>query len=174
MSPPPAHTPKSFVDTSAVYKLQVGITAHREYLLSAIPKNWYVNNYVRMEFYRALLVQCVEIYFESADPIYVTFGDVFNAYAERYGRQPKIAVNVLTTMQSDGFLLSNPNDKEILRQKLQDFVFTMAQQFRDLFVDMGKDPSNCARVPHPLKIPRDASERDAVLRATAISFNRKD
>jgi hypothetical protein len=116
----------------------------------------------------------LEIYFESADSIYVTFGDVFNAYAERYGRQPKIAVNVLTTMQSDGFSLSNPNDKEILRQKLQDFVFTMAQQFRDLFVDMGKDPSNCARVPHPLKIPRDASERDAVLRATAISFNRKD
>lgn len=170
MSPTPAPATKSFLDTSVVYKLQVGTSAHKEHLSSAIPKNWYVNNYVQMEFYRALLMECVEVYFEGEAAIYATFGDVFNGYAERFGRQPKIAVNVLTTFQSDGYSLTNPNDKEVLRQKLQDFIFTMAQQFRENFTDNGSDPSNCSRVPHPIKRPKDVTDRETVLRRAAITF----
>jgi hypothetical protein len=170
MSPIQSAPVKSFLDTSVVYKLQVGTSAHKAHLSIAVPKNWYVNNYVQMEFYRALLIECVQVYFEGADTIYITFGDVFNGYAERFGRQPKIAVNVLTNMQTDGYSLSEPKDKEVLRQRLQDFVFIMAQQFRDWFTDMGKDPSRCSRVPHPIRIPKDPSDRDAVLRKVAITF----
>src|SRR6266446_725033 len=123
MSPIQSAPVKSFLDTSVVYKLQVGTSAHKAHLSTAVPKSWYVNNYVQMEFYRALLIECVQVYFEGADAIYITFGDVFNGYAERFGRQPKIAVNVLTNMQTDGYSLSEPKDKEVLRQRLQDFVF---------------------------------------------------
>jgi hypothetical protein len=174
MSPSQPTAVKSFLDTSVVYKLQVGTTAHKEHLSSTISKNWYVNNYVQMEFYRALLIQCVQVYFEADAAIYATFGDVFNGYAERFGREPKIAVNVLTNMQADGYSLGVPKDKEILRQKLQDFVFMMAQEFRDRFTDMGKDPSRCSRVPHPIRLPKDPSDRDAVLRKIAITFKDKE
>jgi hypothetical protein len=167
----PSH--KSFLDTSVVFKLQVGDTAHKEHLSNAIPQKWYVNNYVEMEFYRAFLMQCIEVYFESADPSYVTFGDVFKVYAEGFGRQAKVVASVLTSMESDGYSLTNPNDKEFLRQRLQDFIFFMAQQFRTNFTDMGADPSKCARVPHPIKLPKDPSERDAVLRKAFLTFDDK-
>src|SRR2546430_1756909 len=164
---------KSFLDNSVVYKLQVGTTAHKERLSKTIPKKWYVNSYVQMEFYRALLIQCIEVYFESADQIYRTLGDAFNGFAERFGRQPKVATNVLTNMQLYGLSLTNPDDKEVLRQKLQDFVFVMAQQFRESFVDMGQDPSKCSRVPHPIKLPKEPADRDAVLRKAALTFAQK-
>jgi hypothetical protein len=170
MNAPQTANAKAFLDTSVVYKLQVGTSAQQAHLSAAIPNTRYVNNYVQMEFYRALLIECVQVYFEGAHEIYVTFGDVFKGYAERFGRQPKIAVNILTSMQTDGYSLAAPNDKEVLRQRLQDFVFIMAQQFRDRFTDNGKDPSKCARVPHPIRIPKDPTERDTVLRRIALTF----
>ena len=54
-----------------------------------IPQKWYVNNYVQMEFYRAFLMECIEVYFESADPSYRTFGEVFNVYAEGFREATK-------------------------------------------------------------------------------------
>ena len=166
-----APSQKSFLDTSVVFKLQVGSTAHKEHLSTAIPQKWYVNNYVEMEFYRAFLMRCIEVYFESADPSYVTFGDVFNVYAEGFGRQAKVVASILTSMEADGYSLTDPNDKEFLRQRLQDFIFFMAQQFRSNFTDMGADPSKCVRVPHPIKLPKDPSDRDAVLRKAFLTFD---
>lgn len=162
---------KSFLDTSVVFKLQSGVAAHKERLSEAIPQKWYVNNYVQMEFYRAFLMECIEVYFESADPSYRTFGEVFNVYAEGFGRQPKIATTVLANMESDGYSLANPDDKEFLRQRLQDFIFFMAQQFRTKFSDTGADPSKCSRVPHPIKLPKEPVDRDSVLRKAFLTFD---
>jgi hypothetical protein len=170
MSPSETTPAKSFLDTSTVHKLQLGPAIQRAYLAKAIPHNWYINNYVRMEFYRRVIIECVEIYFESGDPIYTSLGDVFNSYAERFGRAPKLAAAVMANMETDGYSLSSPADKEALRQKLQDFAFTMALQISETFRNMGKDPTRCSRVPHPIRLPRNASQREAVLRSAALTF----
>ena len=174
MSPSASPPPKSFLDTSTVIKLQLGASIQRDYLFEAIPRKWYINNYVRMEFYRRVIIECIEVYFESADSRYTTLGDVFSAYAERFGRQAKIATNVMANMKADGYSLSEPKDKEVLRQKLQDFIFSLALQFREAFIDMGKDPSQCSRVPRPIRLPKEPSDRDAVLRAAALTFAQKE
>jgi hypothetical protein len=164
---------KSFLDTSVAYKLQTGTTIHREYLSKAIPKNWYINNYVRMEYYRTCLIAWIYLYFESADTIYRTFGDALKSYAEGFGRESKTVVNIVSSMELDGYSFSKPSEKEFCRQKLQDFIFEMALQFRDIFIDMGKDPTKCARVPHPIKLPDEPTTRDEVLRKVAWAFDQE-
>jgi hypothetical protein len=166
-------TTNSFLDTSVAYKLQTGTSAHREYLLGRIPRNWYINNYVRMEYYRTCLIEWIYLYFESADARYRTFGDAFKSYAEGFGRQSKTAVNVVCTMELDGYSFINPAEKEVCRQKLQDFVFEMAFQFQEIFTDMGKDPTRCARVPHPIRLPDEPADRDEVLRRVAWAFDQE-
>jgi hypothetical protein len=160
---------KSFLDTSAVYKLQVGMTAHREYLSSVIPKEWYVNNYVQMEYYRTCLMHWVQLYYESEDQMHKTFGDALKFYAEGFGRQAKATVNAVAGMQTEGFSFSAPQDKEFCRQKLQDYIFEMAFQFRESYTIIGKDPTHCARVPHPLRLS-DHSNREATLLAVFEDF----
>jgi len=161
---------KSFLDTSAAYKLQVGHSAHKKYLSEAIPKDWYVNNYVKMEYYRSSLMLWVALYFECAEPFHRTFGDVLTYFSEAFGRVPKTVLQAVSGMlQSEGFSLVRPEDKEYCRQKLQDLIFEMALQFRETFRDMGKDPTKCARVPNHIRLP-EAFERDVVLRRALVDF----
>jgi len=162
---------KSFLDTSAVVKLQIGHSTHKKYLAQAIPEKWYVNNYVKMEYYRASLMHGVFLYFESEDPFHRTFGDALNFYSDSFSaRGPKSLLTWIgILLDSDGFMRESPATKEVCRQRLQDSIFVMALQFTRMFTDMGKDPTRCARVPHELKIP-EASERDRVLQALSETF----
>jgi hypothetical protein len=162
--------PKSFLDTSVVHKLQLGTTLMQKSLEESIPLNWYVNNYVRMEYFRRCLIEWIYLYFESAHERYETFGDAWKAYSEGFGRQSKSAVAVLTTMETDGFSFSKAEDKNICRDKLQDFIYSMALQFAEIFKDMGGDPTNCARVRHALKFPDNPADRDGQLLTFAMIF----
>lgn len=155
-------TAKSFLDTSTVYKLGVGTTVHQEYLSRTIPEEWYVNNYVQMEYYRTCLMHWIQLYFESEDAIHQTFGDALKFYAEGFGREAKAAVNVIASMETGGLSFSLPKDKEFCRQALQDTILIMAIQFRDTYINMGQDPTHCARVPHPLRLS-DHVDRDGLL-----------
>lgn len=161
---------KSFLDTSVAYKLQVGTSLHKENLTASIPLDWYVNNYVQMEYYRTCLLHWVWLYFESGEDFHRTFGDALNSYAEGFGRQAKSAMSAVASMELDGFSFSLPEDKEYCRERLQDFIFTMAFQFREAFKNTGKDPTRCARVPHPIALPEDPNERQQVLRAVSMTY----
>jgi hypothetical protein len=161
---------KSFLDTSAVQKLQIGHSRHKEYLTEAIPKTWYVNNYVRMEFFRTLLMNWVSLYFESEQPSHKTFGDALKYFSDEFGRVPKSILNgVASMLEVEGFSMSDPADKEYCRQKLQDVIFAIAFQFDTAFVNTGIDPTSCTRVRHALRLPL-AEERDAVLRQLSLTF----
>jgi hypothetical protein len=154
---------KSFLDTSTVRKLQSGHAAHQAYLSKNIPLAWYVNDYVKMEYYRTLLLNWVAFYFESAEQKHPTFADCLKYFEEAFGRGPKTTLNCVASMLNDeGFRTSDARDKEACRQKLQDLIFVMAHQFEKAFVNMGQDPTKCARVRHPLKWPETLG-RDAAL-----------
>jgi len=161
---------KSFLDTSAVYKLQIGASAHIEHLAAAIPKKWYVNNYVKMEYYRSCLMHWIALYFESEHPMHRTFGDTLKYYADKFGREAKTALNAVASIELEGFSFASPEDKEYCRQKLQDFIFEMALQFDLTFADMGKDPTKCSRVRCPIELP-EASERDTMLVKVLLVFS---
>jgi hypothetical protein len=176
MTPQPkATSPKSFLDTSVVHKIQLGTSQIQEYLLSAIPQNWYINNYIRMEYFRHTLIVWINLYFESADAKHKTFGDAWKLYSEGFGREAKVAVSALTTMEADGFSFAKEEDKLFCRDKLQDFIYSIALQFEEMFTDMGGDPTHCARLPQAVKIPGDATERDAqLLKVARIFQNEKE
>lgn len=162
---------KSFLDTSVVYKLQIGASAQQEHLSETIPKEWYVNNYVKMEFYRTCLMHWIELYFESESSFHSTFGDALKYFAEKFGRVPKVILSAISSMlDSDGFSTSDAADKAICRQKLQDLIFELAAQLEKGFKDTGQDPTKCARIRKPLKLP-EAAQRDEVLRDLAVSFH---
>ena len=74
-----------------------------------------------MEFFRKSLVQWIYLFFESEDPKYKTFGDAWKFYSEGFGREAKTAVQVLSSMRSDGLDFSKEEDKNFCREKLQDF-----------------------------------------------------
>jgi hypothetical protein len=176
MTPQPkATSPKSFLDTSVVHKIQLGTSQIQEYLLSAIPQKWYINNYVRMEYFRHTLIAWIRLYFESAEAKYKTFGDAWKLYSEGFGREAKVAVSALTTMEADGLSFAKEEDKRFCRDKLQDFIYTIALQFEEMFTDMGGDPTHCARLPQALKLPGDATERDGqLLKFERIFRNEKE
>jgi hypothetical protein len=167
-------SPRSFLDTSVAYKLQIGTSAHRERLTASIPLDWYLNNYVQMEYYRTSLLHWVWLYFESGEDIHRTFGDALKSYAEGFGREAKSAVNAVASMELDGFSFSLSEDKEYCREKLQDFIFIMAFQFRETFTNTGKDPTRCARIPHPITLPDSPDERQEVLRNVSITYRQEE
>jgi transcription termination factor NusB len=169
-----AATLKSFLDTSVVTKLQLGTSLLQDYLRRTIVQKWYINNYVRMEHFRHSLIIWINLYFESADPNHKTFGDAWKLYSEGFGREAKNAVSALTTMEADGFSFAKAEDKQDCRAKLQDFIYSMALQFEEMFTDMGADPTHCTRVRKTLKIPTDAAERDEqLLRFASVFRNEK-
>ncbi len=163
-------SPKSFFDTSIVHKIQLGASQIQGHLRASIPPKWYVNNYVRMEFYRRSLAVWIHLYFESAEPKYKTFGDAWKVYSEGFGRESKTAVAVLTSMEVDGYSFSKNEDKNLCRQKLQDYIYSMALQFALTFTDTGIDPTHCARLRYVLKLPDDPEERDNQLLTFAAIF----
>jgi hypothetical protein len=127
-----------------------------------------------MEYYRASLIHWVELYFESEHPFHRSFGDVLNFCSDRFGRFPKsILTATANLLQAGGFSLASAPDKEYCRQKLQDLIFEMVYQFEKMFVDMGKDPTKCARIRHVPRLP-DPLERDSVLRSFAANFHDTD
>jgi hypothetical protein len=169
MTPQPkAASPKSFLDTSVVNKLQLGTSQIREYLSSAIPQKWYINNYVRMEYFRHSLIVWINLYFESAEAKHKTFGDAWKLYSEGFGREAKVAVSALTTMEADGFSFTKEEDKPFCRSKLQDFIYSMALQFGEMFTDMGGDPTHCARSIGKTKI-QSVEIRRAAITATSTA-----
>lgn len=170
-----AAPPKSFLDTSVVHKIQLGTSQIQNHLLSAIPPKLYINNYVRMEYFRHSLIVWINLYFESAHPKHKTFGDAWKLYSEGFGREAKIAVSGLTTMEADGFSFAKEEDKPFCREKLQDFIYGMALQFEETFTDMGGDPSHCARLRLALNVPGNATERDGqLLKIARIFENEKE
>jgi hypothetical protein len=162
--------PKSFLDTSAVYKSQLGMTRTRKWMASAIPQPWYINNYVQMEFFRQNVVHWIYLYFESEHEKYETFGDVYKFYSQGFGREAKNAVAVLTTIEMDGVSFAKADHKQLCREKLQDFIYLMALQFSEVFTDMGADPTGCSRIKSKLRIPNDAGERVGQLLSFGTHF----
>jgi hypothetical protein len=78
-------------------------------------------------------------------------------------------------MEADGFSFAKEEDKPFCRGKLQDFIYSMAIQFEDMFTDMGGDPTHCARLRYALKVPDDATERDGqLLKVARIFQNEKE
>lgn len=168
-------SPRSFLDTSVVHKIQLGTSRIQEHLVGAIPQKWYVNSYVRMEYFRHTLILWIDLYFESNDAQYKTFGDAWKLFSEGFGRESKVAVAALTTMEADGLSFSKEEDKPFCRAKLQDFIYELALQFEESFTDMGGDPTHCARLRQTLKIPGDAAERDSqLLKVERIFQNEKE
>jgi|GEM_PF-6353482 len=162
--------PKSFLDTSVVYKTQLGTSLMKKHLQANVPKAWYINNYVQMEFFRGNVIYWIYLYFESAAEQYETFGDAFKLYSEGFGRQAKNAVAVLTTIEMDGVSFSKSEDKHICREKLQDFIYEMLIEFGESFTDMGTDPTYCTRMKFKLKIPNVAEERVRQLQSFGLHF----
>lgn len=172
--PRPSKQPaKSFVDTSVAVKFEVGTSLHYDYLKVAIPAPRYINNYVRMEFYRTCLIQWIYLYFDSAHSFYKTFGDAFKTFSEGFGRQAKMATSALATIKSDGYSFARPEDKEACRQKLQDSIFFWALQFRNDFADNGQDPTRCARVPNQIKFTNESVDRESLLQGVAQTFRKE-
>jgi hypothetical protein len=170
---PPKKLAKSFADTSIAVKFEVGTSLHYEYLTDAIPVPRYINNYVRMEFYRTCLVQWIYLYFESAHSFYKTFGDAFKTFAEGFGRESKITTSALATIESDGFSFARSDEKDACRQKLQDHIFFLASQFREDFTDNGQDPTRCARISDQIKFPNESADRDSLLQQVAQTFRKE-
>jgi hypothetical protein len=171
MTPPPSTSiSKSFVDTTIVRKSQLGTSRIQEYLSKAIARKWYINNYIRMEYFRQTIIVWINLYFESADALHKTFGDACKFYSEGFGREPNNAVSLLATIEVEGLSFAKEEDKVFCRSRLQDFIYNMALQFEEMFTDMGGDPSHCARVRHALKVPDDATERDGQLLKVARIF----
>jgi hypothetical protein len=75
---------KSFLDTSVARTMLTGHGGHSAYLRSNIPQRHYVNNYVRMEFYKSLLLSWTQLYFESADGVHATFGDAISLFENKF------------------------------------------------------------------------------------------
>jgi hypothetical protein len=114
------------------------------------------------------------MYFESGEAIHSTFADAIVSYGEGFGREAKAAAHAIMNIRWDGLDFTDGADKEFCRQKLQDFIFTIAWQFRDTFIDNGQDATKCTRVPHPLRLPNDPRDRDSVLREAILTLSAED
>jgi len=148
---------------SVVIKQRAGHVKHKTYLSAAVPSPHYVNNYVRMEYYRALLLHFIHLYFESSYPFHLNFGDALIFYSDRFGREVKGALTAVGNLMGDsGLRPEQTSDKEVCRQKLQDLIFELALAFECSYINMGDDPTNCARVRSSLSFP-DSTRRDTAL-----------
>ena len=127
-----------------------------------------------MEYFRHTLIFWIELYFESKDAQHKTFGDAWKLFSEGFGRESKVAVAALTTMDAHGFSFVKEEDKPFCRAKLQDFIYELALQFEETFTDMGGDPTHCTRLRQLLKVPGDAEERDAQLLKFARIFGNEE
>ena len=105
-----------------------------------------------MEFYRAVLLHWIHLYFESADGFHRTFGDALIFCSDHFGRGPKAYLGAIAVViQNAGFAIDSPSEKEICRKKLEDIIFSMAKAFEFAYRDVG-DPTQCARVRSPLRV----------------------
>lgn len=165
---------KSFLDTSVAIKLRAGHSEHRAYLLRAITEPHYVNGYVRMEFYRALLLHWIHLYFESAYSFHRTFSDALTFCGDRFGRGPKAYLGAIAAViQSAGFAIDSPSEKEICRRKLEDVIFSMARAFEFAYRDIG-DPTQCARIRSPLRVSNADSRINTLIEFEAIFVDVKE
>ena len=165
---------KSFLDTSVTIKHRIGHPRHKAYLSGAIPEPLYVNNYVRMEFYRALLMGWIHLYFESAHAFHSTFSDALTFCSDRFGREPKAFLSAVANMiASGGFAVDSPAEKEVCLHKLEDIIFSVALEFELAYENIGTDPTKCARLRSPLRVSGTEDRRKTLIEFEAVFSDAK-
>ncbi len=163
---------KSFLDTSVTFKHLTGHSVHKARLAELIPPPRYVNNYVRMEFYRALLMSWIHFYFEAVDPFHPTFADALLFYSDSFGREGKRVLTAVGNIVSDaGLDLKSSSEKESCLHKLEDLIFEVAYAFDLAYKRTGADPTRCARVPFSLRVVAGEERRDTIRRFEEIFSN---
>lgn len=155
---------KSFLDTSVAIKQLAGHAKHKAYFSSAIPQPLYVNNYVRMEFYRSLLMCWVYLYFEAAHSFHRSFSDALAYCSDSFGRGPKAYLSaVANIIAKEGFAAGDPADKEVCLCKLEDVIFAVAYEFERTYEKSGEDPTDCARIRSPLRLSKVRDRRGTLI-----------
>jgi hypothetical protein len=155
---------KSFLDTSVTIKQLTGHSKHKAYLSSAVPQPRYVNNYVRMEFYRALLIFWVHLYFEAIHPFHRSFSDALAFCSDSFGRGPKSYLNAIANILArEGLAAGSPVEKELCLRKLEDVIFAVAFEFERAYEKTGEDPTECARTRSPLRLSRVQDRRSTLI-----------
>jgi len=105
-----------------------------------------------MEFYRAVLLHWIHLYFEAAHSFHRTFSDAVTFCSDHFGRGPKAYLGAIAAViQSAGFAIDSPSEKEVCCRKLEDIIFSLARAFEIAYRDIG-DPTQCARVRSPLRV----------------------
>lgn len=163
---------RSFLDTSVIRKLQGAHQGYRTSLASQITPPRYINKYVLMESYKSLLLHWIHLYSESRDSTHRTFGDAVAFLCNTFSiRKLKANLEAVMSLCSEhGFSPNDERDKEVCRQKLADLIFAKAIDFDQLYVDVGIEPTNCARINTRPQLS-DLKSRDEVLFQFERHFN---
>ena len=90
----------SYLDTSVLRKIRFGHPEHKKYLRT-IPQPYYISDYVKMEFYRSVLLLYIDLYFEAEDPVHPSFSDACRVYSDRFGGVVKTLLDCFYALLSE-------------------------------------------------------------------------
>lgn len=116
-------------------------------MLSRIRRPYYVSTYALMEFYRAVIVLFIDLYFEAERDSHPTFSDACRKYRESFRiRQVKTLVDlVLELVGKSGLDLASQGQKELCRRKVLHVVFELASEL-DGYKEVGESHEACAKL----------------------------
>lgn len=136
-----------FLDTSIARTALISTTGYREYLASEFgDSRLYVNDYVRMEFLRGLVVVLIDFYFSLRVPTVPSFDDAIKLWNERFEiRAIKSVSTLISELVATHRIESGPEGKTKVLAAIADYIFRLLCTFESRFFDTGQDPSRCPR-----------------------------
>ena len=164
----------SYLDTSVLRKIRFGHPEHKKYLRT-IPQPYYISDYVKMEFYRSVLLLYIDLYFEAEDPVHPSFSDACRVYSDRFGGVVKTLLDCFYALLSEeGFdqKLGSADSKQLCRRKLLNLIFEIGEELETLYKTVGSSHDHCTRLRRKLRLD-DPRDRDEALRAFAFTFKDK-
>ena len=153
--------PLSYLDTSVLRQLRFGHPEQKKALIASIPAPHYVSTYVLMEFIRGVILYYIELYFESAETRHPSFADACTFSTETFSnRNLKTLLGLtISLMQEQDFDPANPANKETCRRKLQDHIFSVAEELFSLYRNVGIAEEACSKLRKHLA-RKELEERD--------------
>lgn len=139
---------KHFLDTSVLRPILLGTAKYRDYFKTQFrDESLYVSAYVKMEFARSFIVNCIDFYFTLDMPDIKSYNDAANYWANKFKQSELKAI-----IQLFGNMLANKpydrareKDKQSILRDIGFYIKRLELKLRRSFADIGKDGTKCFR-----------------------------
>lgn len=134
---------KHFLDTTVLRALLTSEKKVKDYYTSCLTGQKYICKYIRMEYFRGFIANCIQFYFLLTMPSVGTLAEAISIWSNKFGsRKPKNILTMISNLLNQGGI---KNSKQRMEKRLADYIRRLISKTYSNFSSIGNDATHCIK-----------------------------